>query len=99
MKPICVPCERFMRPKKNGFYFIEGMPHSHPTETWDEKQGKGSTGWSPYKIWVGDLWECPTCKTQTVSGVARIPIAEHYQPEFIDLAKKLGADRFMVKDC
>lgn len=26
MKPICLPCHRFFRPKQNGYYFIEGMP-------------------------------------------------------------------------
>jgi hypothetical protein len=26
MRPICVPCQRFFRPIKNGFHFIEGMP-------------------------------------------------------------------------
>jgi hypothetical protein len=26
MKPICVRCERFMRPERNGYCFLEGMP-------------------------------------------------------------------------
>ena len=30
MKPICVPCQRFYRPKKNGFMFIEAMPRATP---------------------------------------------------------------------
>lgn len=98
MKPVCVPCERFMRAKRNGFYFIEGMPHGG-SEPWDGQQGKGSTGWTPYKVWVGDLWECPTCKAQTVIGVAPNRLAEHYEPDFEQVIKRTGAAQLLVKDC
>ena len=27
MKPICVPCQRFFRMKRSGYYFTEGMPN------------------------------------------------------------------------
>jgi hypothetical protein len=96
MKPICVPCERFMRPKRNGYHFLEGMPDGT-----NEKQaiGKGADGWSPYKLWVGDLWECPTCKHQLVSGVSFQPIAEHYQDGFAEKVEAYGAGRLLVKDC
>ena len=30
MRPICVPCRRFYRPKKNGTYFLEGHPTEEP---------------------------------------------------------------------
>ena len=52
MKPVCVTCERFMRPKLNGFYFMEGKPSE---VEWDGKRGKTSEGWSPYKLWAGDF--------------------------------------------
>ena len=96
MKPICIPCQRFMRPKRNGYYFIEGMPHG---EDWDGTSGKDSPGWLPYKVWVGDLYECPDCHAQAISGVARLPVSEHYLPDFQDLIARTGADRLMVKDC
>jgi hypothetical protein len=66
MKPICVPCQRFYRPKRNGVYLCEGMPHG---PEWDGKSGRDSPGWLPYKIWQGDLWECPDCHAQIISGV------------------------------
>jgi hypothetical protein len=88
-----------MRPKKNGFYFTEGMPHSHPTEPHDNKVGKGSQGWSPYKVWVGDLWECPTCGSRIIVNVGSRPLSEHYQPGFTQLVTATGADWLLVKDC
>ena len=99
MKPICVPCERFMRPKRNGFYFVEGMPHSHPTDAWDGKQGKGSVGWTPYKVWVGDLWHCPDCGAQVVSDVAAHPTDEHYRDSFPTTLARTNAMQLFVKDC
>src|SRR5690349_6379221 len=35
MKPVCVPCQRFMRAKRNGFYFLEGKPYGAKVE-WDD---------------------------------------------------------------
>lgn len=26
VKPVCVACRRFLRPEKNGYSFVEGMP-------------------------------------------------------------------------
>jgi hypothetical protein len=95
MKPICVPCERFMRPKKLGYYFLEGMPtHAH-----DGSQGKHSAGWAPYKLWAGDLYHCPDCGAQTIVGTGRAPISEHYLDDFPRLVDELGAARLLVKDC
>jgi len=92
MKPVCVPCERFMRAKKNGFYFTEGMGG-------DGRRGKHSTEWIPYKIWVGDLWECPDCKAQIVVGVGMNRLAEHYEPDFNDILEQTNAKQLLVKDC
>lgn len=95
MKPICVPCERFMRPKRNGYFFLEGMPITQPHAI-----GKGADAdWKPYKLWTGDLWECPTCKHQLVSGVPHRPIAEHYEDAFEEKVEAYGAQRLLVKDC
>ena len=94
MKPVCVPCERFMRLKKSGFYFLEGMP-----EHGSEGQGKGAAGWKPYKLWSGDLYECPGCRASTIVGVGFQPVSEHYLPGFAEVVKVTGADRLLVKDC
>jgi hypothetical protein len=96
MKPICVPCQRFFRPKKNGYYFIEGMP----TGIRDPEPGTvDPTHWAPYKVWVGDLWECEGCGAQIVSGVSREPLGEHYQDGFAELVTRVHADQLQVNDC
>lgn len=92
MKPICVPCQRFYRVKQNGFMFIEAMPITTPTKPGTAEPEK----WKPYKLWRGDLWECPTCGHQTVSGVAFQPVSEHYLPDFAAEAK---ASKLTVNDC
>jgi hypothetical protein len=95
MKPICVPCERFMRPHKTGFYFLEGMPtcNGAPPGLAEPE------AWQPYKLWVGDLYRCPDCGAQTIVGVPPYPIAEHYQPDFAEKVAMFGAKRLLVKDC
>lgn len=93
-KPVCVPCQCFLRMKHSGFYFVEGMPTtSFPA------RGKDAEGWKPYKIWVGDLYECPECHTQIVSGFSNAPLTEHYQPEFKSVMTRTGAMQLFVKDC
>lgn len=94
MKPICVPCQRFYRPVKNGYTFIEGLPTSNnaPPGTLEPEN------WKPYKLWIGDLWECPTCHHQTISGVPRSPIAEHYQPDFTTKVNNHSAT-LQINDC
>lgn len=94
MKPVCVPCQRFYRPKKNGFSFIEGMPivpKAAPGTSEPEK-------WKPYKLWIGDLWECLGCGANIVVGVAFEPVSEHYKEDFqeqVDAWKP----KLIVNDC
>ena len=98
MKPICVPCQRFMRCKKSGYYFIEGKPWGDDVEH-DGGVGKDSVGWTPYKVWCGDLWQCPDCLTQVISGVGHVPVSEHYLPDFDAVVARTGATRLMIRDC
>lgn len=95
MKPICVPCQRFFRPKKTGFYFIEGMP----TKTGAQAGTAEPESWVPYKLWVGDLWECQGCGATVVVGVGKGSLAEHFQEDFEDIVKRLGAGQLQVNDC
>lgn len=95
MKPICVPCQRFFRAKKNGFYFIEGMPRVNGAQPGTSEPEK----WQPYKLWVGDRWECEGCGAVILSGVGQAPIAEHYQDGFSEKVTALGADQLQVNDC
>jgi len=95
MKPVCVPCQRFFRPERNGYYFIEGMP----------TQGRPLPGtqephhWQPYKLWVGDLWQCDGCGAQIVSGVGSRPLGEHYESDFAEQVTRTGASQLQVNDC
>jgi len=95
MKPICIPCRRFFKPKKNGFYFIEGMP----TGDGGTKPGNAAPElWQPYKLWCGDLWECPGCGTQIIHGTGSQQVSEHYKEDFHKQVAATGAE-FQVNDC
>ena len=95
-KPICVPCQRFFRMKKAGFYFTEGYPvgpgRAEPGTSEPDK-------WKPYKIWSGDLWECQGCGAQIVSGFGLEPLSIHHEERFEMISRKIGADQFQVNDC
>lgn len=93
-KPVCVACQRFYRPHRNGVRFVENMPignNAAPGTAAPER-------WEPYKLWVADLWRCHGCGHEIIVGCALSPIAEHYQPDF---ALKLAANkiRCVVNDC
>lgn len=96
MKPICVSCERFMRPKKNDFAFVEGKPIQN---NWPPV-GKGSDAfWTKYKLWFGDLWECPTCNTQVVVGVAPQPLSADWHSDFAEKVEAHKGMQLFIKDC
>lgn len=93
MKPICVKCQRFYRPKKNGIAFVEGMPLER-----DARPGiEDDHLWAPYKLWSGDLWFCPGCGHELISGVGG-QISEHYMPDFLQQVERLGAT-LKINDC
>ena len=94
MKPICVECRRFFRPKKNGFPFIENMPkHNHALPGAEDP-----ASWTPYKLWMADLWECKGCGIQIVVGAGRQPIAEQHEPDFAATVQSYNAT-LQVNDC
>ncbi len=94
LKPVCVPCQRFYRMVKAGFYFIEGMPKENPASPGTSEPEK----WTPYKLWVGDKWKCHGCGHEILSGFGSGPIAEHFQTDFAQQAKDHKAD-YQVNDC
>lgn len=82
---VCLPCGKFFRPKKNGVWIEEGMPIS-------------KTEWGPYKIWQADLVECPSCRTEVVTGFGMKAAVEHFQPDyskFREMAKPIAR----IDDC
>ena len=94
MKPICVPCQRFYRPKENGFYFVEGMPsHNGAKPGLQEPES-----WSPYKLWCGDKWECPDCGASIIVGTGMLPLREQHHDDFREMIDKLNAT-LQIKDC
>jgi hypothetical protein len=95
VKPVCVACQCFFRPEHNGFTFIEGMPLEHMAKRGTAEPEK----WAPYKLWRGDLWQCPECAHRIVVGVAGGPIREAYMPDFNEVAESLGGSKMQVNDC
>lgn len=94
MKPVCVPCKRFFRPIRNGEPFVEKMPKENGAAPGTSEPEK----WAPYKLWMGDLYECRGCGARVIVGVAWKPLAEHYQPDFDEWVKSY-APKVEVNDC
>lgn len=94
LKPICVPCQRFFRCIKTGFYFFEGMPNGPRVPAGLAAPDR----WEPYKLWSGDKWQCEGCGTEIISGTGQAPVAESYEKDFVERANRLGA-KFQVNDC
>lgn len=40
------------------------------------------TGAEPYQIWMGDLFRCPGCNIEIVTGFGGAPVAEHFQQKY-----------------
>ena len=84
---ICVQCGLFMKMKKNGVPFEEGMPISD-----------SPTGWGPYKLWMADLYKCQGCGTEIIAGAGQEPLAEHYEENY-ERAREKYPPRVVVNDC
>ena len=99
MNPVCVECQLLYRMKKSGFYFIEGMPKNGVTADQLFYGPTNNDCWQPYKVWVGDLWQCRGCGSQIISGVAQAPVSDQYKDDFAEVIEYTRAHRLMVKDC
>lgn len=97
-KPVCVPCQRFFRHKRNGFSFVEGMPVGGDPDNPAPPGTEAPERWRPYKLWNADLMECRGCGAQIVVGFAAQPVSEHYKPGFDEEVKRHGAT-LQVNDC
>lgn len=96
MKPICVPCRRFFRPKKNAVSFIEGMPETNDVAAL--MGNRAADQWKPYKLWNGDLWACPDCGAEIIVGVGIWPLAEYFQEDFDKKCESWNAT-IQINDC
>lgn len=54
--------------------------------------------WGPYKLWIGDQYECPGCSTQIIIGVPNKPLAEHYMPNYAETVNQYPP-YLRVNDC
>jgi hypothetical protein len=95
-KPICTKCARYYRPKKNGTYYIEMKPidgsvHSPPGN-------EAPDMWTPYKLWMGDLWVCHGCGHEIIVGTGRQPISHDYQEDF-QIELRRSRVTIKVNDC
>jgi hypothetical protein len=99
LKPICVHCQRFYRPRKTGYQFIEGMPMNDGAVPGNS----AAENWKPYKLWSGDLWKCDGCDHLIIVGVARASIDEHFSPTFKQTVesyeKEHGGPLLQINDC
>jgi hypothetical protein len=87
LKPICVKCKLFFKPKKSGITVEEGKPVGRDPEVW-----------MPYKLWVADLWECRGCGDQIVYGSGQRPLAEDYQKDYPEVVER-HPPLLRVNDC
>ena len=90
VKPVCVTCRLFYRPKKNGTVFEEGMPGDNGRLV--------ENGWSSYKLWNGDLWECRQCGSQIIVGCGSRPMREQHHDDY-DRVKEMHPPHIFVPDC
>lgn len=97
-KPVCVKCRCFYRPEKNGYRLIEGKPDKRLDGMYpdDFRGNKFPEAWSPYKVWVADLWKCPECFHEIVVGFAEWPLSQDYMENFEGFCKTAA---IQVNDC
>jgi predicted RNA-binding Zn-ribbon protein involved in translation (DUF1610 family) len=81
MSTICVPCRRVFRPLQTGVRFEERMLLG------------GANGepehWAPYRLWAADIYACPKCGTQIVTGLSKAPIAVSHEPDYGERAARV----------
>lgn len=94
LRPICRECHRFFVAKKNGYYFLQGRRDDH-----DAPKGNAAPEkWQPGRIWVADLYACPGCGAEILTGFGLSPVAEGHERDFAEMVMRLKADQFQVND-
>lgn len=92
-KPACIPCQRFFRPKKNGYMLLEQKP-SGGVRSLPGTQAPDT--WEPYKVWACDMWECEGCGAQIASGYSSQPLSQDYLPDFQEWVNTCAS---VINDC
>ena len=90
-KPVCVKCQRFFRPYRNGVRVLEGKPFNGAAPGTAEPKL-----WTPYKLWQADLWRCEGCGVEIIYGYGNNPL----MVDFIDGPERMNeAATHRVNDC
>ena len=85
--PVCVKCEKALRPYLNGAYLVELYADNEKV----------------YKIWHCDIWHCPKCGAKIVCGFGDHPIitntrGERYCRDFIKAVESREGKEYIVYD-
>src|SRR5262245_12214158 len=43
-----------------------------------------------YKLWDADLWACPECGAELITGFGAQPLAEHWYANYAELRERYG---------
>lgn len=96
-KPVCVKCKKFYRMKRSGLQWTEGMPLMSQNPGSSPSTDKFEVaGWTGYKVWMSDLWECQGCGGQILCGHGASPVVERHHAGFEAESDK---SVFRVDDC
>lgn len=81
---VCVKCQRMMKVKKVGEYFVEVV--KGPLR----KEG------TAYKLWSGDVWECQECGNKVIlTNERQHPVMESWEEYF---AERISEVKMQAKD-
>jgi hypothetical protein len=91
-KPICVKCQRFLRPHRTGVRVLESKPviNGAPAGT------AASDDWEPYKLWSADLWKCVGCGVEIINGYGETPLMQDFRDDAEEMRR---AALYRVNDC
>lgn len=45
---------------------------------------------APYRLWDADLLQCEDCGVHVIAGFGRLPIAEHWHPDYAEWRARLA---------
>jgi hypothetical protein len=56
-------------------------------------------GNQPYMIFACDLWECPNCHFELITGLGKDPVIEHFiQPKYNEVKTQIQSDNLLYEE-
>ena len=80
---VCVNCEIFLKPKKNGVMAVTTI---------------GCREDRPYEVYHADLWECPKCGVEIVLGFGMYAEMEYWQQGFEKRYNDITEPKYFVHE-